>query len=199
MIIALIGGVGSGKTLTAVKLIKESKIKAMVNFNAKLLNAVRIKESDIIIKGEKKDDWRVNWEYWDRLREKRKDFSVYLDEVHNLIHSRNSMSKRNILMSKWVSQIRKILSDSETCHLYIISQTLRKIDIDFKELVHLYITCQKFKHGPQIWIKNRYYDEAYLYDPYAKPKAVMSFLGNPYFQYYDTNEMVKFGDDEKFI
>jgi len=129
MIIILLGGIGSGKSLSAVKEIIDTNQYALTNFNLMgIKNFHRIKFADIIKK--EKKGLKVNWEFWEDVRRKHKNYSIYLDEIHNIIHSRRAMSKTNILMSKWVSQIRKILSDSPNNHLYLISQTMRKIDVD---------------------------------------------------------------------
>lgn len=107
----------------------------------------------------------VNWDFW----EANKNSDVFLDEVHNLVSSRNSMSKNNRVFSEWISQIRKVWGSSgdinllETIrrldnkifnkiwvealsrsrNLYFITQTGRKTDINFRELTHVLIQCKK--------------------------------------------------------
>lgn len=199
VIICIFGGIGSGKTLTAVKTIVQSGDYCLTNFKLKHIKHHRIKYSDIIIKGEKKEDWHVNWEFWDNIRKNNKNFSIYIDEIHNIIHSRNSMSKSNILMSKWVSQIRKILQDNPNQHLYIISQSIRKIDVDFRELASVFIRCYKMetKKGNYIFV-NEYFSSLEAVE-YGRPFLRTSFKGSTYYKYYDTTEMIKFGDAEEYI
>lgn len=201
MIIIYLGGIGSGKSLSIIKEIIDSGSFAYANFELKNIeNFHRLKISDIISTQTdgKKEIKKVNWGFWESERIKHKNFSIFLDEIHNIIHSRRSMSKTNILMSKWVSQIRKILQDSQTNHLFIISQTIRKIDIDFRELAAIIVECHKIRMGKRIIIKQRYYEglDNYLF---RRAKATRAFIGNKYFKYYDYRNLVTFSDSEEYI
>ena len=199
MIIIILGGIGSGKTLSVVKEIIDKRRYAITNFNLlNMKNYHRIKISDIIIESEKIKDYSVNWDFWAKTRKKYKNYSIFLDEVHNLIHSRRSMSRLNILMSQWVSQIRKILSDSPVNHLYLISQTMRKIDVDFRELAQIIIECEKYEYKGTVIILQKWYDG---FSNWENNKATFkkSFIANPYFKYYDSNELVTFEDAEDFV
>lgn len=197
MIICFLGGIGSGKSLSLVKEIQNRDQFLFTNFELKNYKQYqRIKFADVFQeKGEKQYD--VNWAFWNEQALKHKGYSIALDEVHNLINSRTSMSAMNILMGKWVSQIRKILSDSEDNHLYLISQTLRKIDVSFRDLIHLFCVCTCMKDGKNVWIKQRWFEgiDNYLN---GHRKATSAFLGNPYFKYYDTKKLV-FGDEKVYI
>jgi len=218
MIILLLGGIGSGKSVSAIKeIIDHKEHYAITNFNVSLPKDKfhRLKFSDILKEkeGEENNNGRrcqssasptnkkfqaINWEFWDGIRKKHNNFSVYLDEVHNIIHARSSMSKRNILMSKWISQIRKILSDNPVNHIYLISQTIRKIDVDFRELAQVIIDCSKITHKGNIYIIRKYYSgiDAYMNN---RTSAKSYFLANPYFKHYNTNEMVTFGDADIYV
>lgn len=199
MIIAIIGGIGQGKTLTAVKEIVTRKTFAYTNFKLKhFKNYHRIRYNDIIIQEEKLKDWRVNWDFWKKATEKNKNYSVYLDEIHNVVHARRSMSKTNILMSKWVSQIRKVLSDKPNNHLYIISQTLSKIDKDFRDLTQMFITCRTAQLKRKLIIINDYHTSAYNVE-IRNAFASSYFHAERFFNNYDTNEMIRFEDAEEFI
>lgn len=210
MIYLLIGNIGSGKSLTAVKLIVDKQPqKAYTNFRISTkLNYHRIKISDIIKtdiekkeqgkKGKPKTTLSVNWSFWEKVR-KTKNFSIYLDEIHNIIHSRRSMSSTNILMSKWVSQIRKITNDSQDNHLILISQTLSKVDKDFRDLASVIIKCDKQERKKRVIIRLTFYSsiEDYLY---MRPmRFKITFIGNKYFNYYDSTELIKFDDAEIYI
>lgn len=199
MIICLLGGIGSGKTLSAVKFIADNRQFALTNFKLKNIKDYhRIKVSDIIIKDEEKKKLVVNWDYWEKIRKSQTSFSIYLDEIHNIIHSRRSMSRINILMSKWVSQIRKILSDHPTNHLYIISQTASKIDKDFRDLAQVIIYCQKQEKKKKVYIKQSYYNSMFNLD-IGRKRAIKVFCGNPYFRFYKSTELVTFADAEEYI
>ena len=202
MIICYLGGIGSGKSLSCVREIIRNNQYVFTNFKLKNMKGKyhRLKESDIISEVETdskkaKDNYKVNWEFWEAARKKHKSFSIFLDEIHNVIHSRASMSIRNQLMSKWVSQIRKITSDSEHNNLYIISQKIRKIDVDFRELAHIYIECNKIQKGDKVYIINTYYEGLENYE--IKNKCARKyFLANPYFKNFDSTEIIEFGETE---
>lgn len=197
MIIIILGGIGSGKTLTAVKEIVDNKQYALTNFKLKnLKNYQRLKIADILIKEEKK--YKVNWEFWENIRSTHKNYSIFLDEIHNIIHSRRSMSPVNIQMSKWVSQIRKILADHPKNHLYIISQTIRKIDVDFRDLAQIIILCRKYELGKRIIIKQTWFNSMADYE-IGRKSITTKFYGNRYFDYFKTDELVTFSDAEEFI
>lgn len=203
MIIAFIGGIGSGKTVSVIKEIVSKKGFPLTNFRLKKCHYHRLKYDDllrydrdkngkVILKG-------VNWEFWENLRKEHMHFSIYLDEVHNIISSRTSMSKRNIYLSQWISQIRKVLSDSANNHLYIITQTPRKLDVNFRELTHVVIACKKIElPDKKILIIKDYYDGFDGYEMGQK-RLRTSFYANPYFKYYDSYEMVRFSDADEFI
>ncbi len=207
MIICYIGGIGSGKTLSIVKEIVDRKNYPITNFDLKKIKFHRLSFDDLITtdeileEGQKKPKIikKVNWAFWEGIRKKHKYFSVYLDEAHNIINARASMSKSNILLSKWVSQIRKVLSDDPVNHLYIITQKPRKIDINFRDLTQIVINCSciEFKKG-KIYIVQDFYDG---FDAYyeGRKKARTWFKANPYFKYYDTKEMVTFSDADIYI
>ncbi len=205
MIILLLGGIGSGKTISAVKEIITNKDHfAVTNFELNLPKEkyYRLKLSDILNEKEtldkKKKYLTINWDFWESVRKKHKHFSIYLDEVHNIIHSRTSMSKRNVLMSKWISQIRKILSDNRYNHIYLISQTIRKIDVDFRELAQIIIRCRKIKKNKKVYIVRDYFNGIDAF--YSNHRAARTvFISNKFFKYYNTNEMVKFKDADIYV
>jgi len=205
LIIAFIGGIGSGKTISIVREIIKSENYPVTNFNLKNIKHHRLKYSDIIreiekvgLDKKKRKIKQVNWNFWSRLLNKHKNFSIYLDEAHNIINSRSSMSKDNILLGKWVSQIRKVLADNEQNHLYIITQQLRKIDVNFRDLTQIVVSCQQITYKNNIYILHKFYDG---FDKYNinKVSAKGYFHANPYFKYYDTKEMVTFDDVDIYV
>jgi len=197
MIICYLGGIGSGKSLSVVRDIIKKNDFVFTNFELKNYTKYHRIEFSDIFKKKDKDAYDINWAFWNEQALARKDFSICIDEVHNLIHSRRSMSAMNILMSKWVSQIRKILSNNEHNHLYIISQTLRKIDVDFRDLIHAICVCQSFNVRGKIVIKQTWYEgiDNYLN---GKHKLRLAFVGNRFFKYYDTKKLI-FGEEKKYI
>lgn len=171
MIITMSGGVGSGKTISAVRqaIIEAEDNLVITNFKIKKLkNYYRLKKGDILkdVSGHpRKKEFVVNWEFW----EKHKNCDIFLDEVHNLINSRNSMSLENRKYSEWIAQIRKVWGASgdqnyldamrkmnnntfnkyhqkiysRSNNIFFITQKPRKIDVNIKDLVHVHIQCSK--------------------------------------------------------
>lgn len=236
MIIAISGGVGSGKSVTAVKYAVDSmnrNIPVLTNFELRKVssNYIRLKKDDVITKVNEINEQTnkpvikkvVNWEFWNNHR----NSDIFLDEVHNLISSRNSMSKDNRLYSEWISQIRKIwgsegdqnyleylrkMSNSaftklwplilaKSRNIYYISQKMRKADINFRELTHCLIQCEKYKINNRVLIVNNVWfgDDDYSAFEYAeagqKPKKTI-FWANDYFKYYDSYELISISGSE---
>lgn len=200
MIIALIGNIGEGKSVTAVKEIVDADTYAVTNFNLNLPSAKyhRLKWGDIFKVDKNNKIVGINWEYWEGIQRKHDDFSIYLDEAHNLISARSSMTSRNKKLSSWVSQIRKILGDKENSHLWIITQTPRRIDVSFRELTHIVIKLQCVKCKDNVIIVRRYY-EGFLNYELGNCIAKNYFIANSYFKYYDTKKMVYFKDAEQYL
>jgi len=200
MIIIIVGGIGSGKSLTMVKeLVSNSKeTHAFTNFSTKKIKNVERIRMDMILNYEmdKKGQQRpvsINYDYWKTLRKENKRFSIYLDEVHNILNSRASMSKNNQLITTWLAQIRKVFGDSEKDHLYLITQKIMRIDVALRDLAHIIIECNKFIKNKKVYIIQDYYNslEAYFSNHKMGSKA---FLGNKYFGYYDSYELIDFGN-----
>jgi len=198
-IIIFVGGIGSGKSVSVIKeLVERSEYsEAFVNFKTKKIPGVsRIKMDWIIgskeVDGKKKKT--VNYAHWNQLRQDKRRYSIYLDEVHNILHSRMSMSKQNILMSMWLSQVRKIFGEGEKDHLYVISQKLRRIDISLRDLAHWIIECEKLDTPDGIRIMKTYYQGVEDYEMGAIT-ARKIYDPRPFFKYYDSYELLDFGNE----
>ena len=228
MIKLYLGGIGSGKSISIVKEIVESEQPFYTNFriyNAK--NSKRLKINDIITKKEKDDKKSkgkdvVNWKFWRGEIQKFRNFNIAVDELHNLMHSRRSMSKFNILMSMWIAQIRKVCGSSEKTHFYAISQELERIDISVRDLANLIVWCRKVetkqkitttvrengrlfkKEMPMVWIVRYYFlgsdcTRRYSLFRWNGEKSYnfrTKFLANEYFSHYDSYELIDFGESE---
>lgn len=208
MIIIIVGAVGSGKTVSMVKKIVDEDRFCFTNFNMReYKNYHRLKVSDIIMDmgDEKKKKLMVNWKFWDDQRKRKGGFSVYLDEIHNIADSRSAMSNTNRLITRWLSQIRKITSDSEN-DLIIITQSIAQVDIRFRELAQMIISCRKIikpyggkNKGEKVYIQWSFYWNIYDYEIGRKLKTSYVFLANPYFRYYNTLDFVTFEDAEVYL
>ena len=113
MIIIIVGGIGSGKSLTMIKeLVSNSEnAEAYVNFRTKKIKGVhRMKMEYILNYAEDKKGNRkpvsINYDYWKQLRKDKKKFSMYIDEIHNILNSRRSMSSVNTLLTTFFAQIQ---------------------------------------------------------------------------------------------
>jgi hypothetical protein len=199
MILCFLGGIGSGKTVSLIKEIIKRDDFVFTNFDIigyKKYHRLMFKDIFREFEDKKgKKSYDVNWNFW--KNQKIKDFSICLDEVHNLVGSRNSQTTQNKLLSKWVAQVRKLYADSQHSNLYILSQTIRRIDVDFRDLVHIIVCHKCVKINNKVWIKQYWYDgmENYLN---GRRKMSTVFLANPYFKYYDTKKIV-FDENEKYL
>lgn len=203
MIIIYLGGIGSGKTLGCVKDIIDNNQYAVTNFKLNLPDKqfYRIKVSDIIKheKIGKASKYGVNWGFWSDMLKAHPNYSIYLDEVHNIVHARRSMSHMNIQMSKWISQIRKILADKPKNHLFLISQTIRKIDVDFRELAQIVVKCSKVDTTKgRVLFRQDFYSSVDNYLCGIK-RCTKIFNGKHYYPYYNYKELVTFEDVDEYL
>ena len=214
MIIIITGGIGQGKTLSIVKEIIDRQNNTFTNFKLYNAECTRLKYSHLF--KEKEGKMKLNFSFWNE-QTKKGNFDIYLDEFHNVMSSRRSMSKKNVLMSDWLSQIRKILGQTEQNHLYLLTQKLKRIDVNSRDLAHLAIKCEKqtldnvtiptevnikgqiqVKELPMTIIYKHYFQDADALDAYEKygmntKKLTTRFIGNWYYKYFDSYELIDFG------
>ena len=141
MIRLILGLPDSGKTLTAVKFIKECNTPVYTNLDVKLPNAIRLKWDHII------KDNKINWEFWRTQIKKHGNFSLVIDEIHNVMHARRSQSKSNVHLSIFFAQIRKVCGDHEKSHFIAISQELERIDISVRDIASEIVVCEKAQYN----------------------------------------------------
>ena len=125
MIKLILGNLGSGKTAFAVRemALNLNDRKTYSNVQTKLKNQVDI-SPDMIIKREivdykqnRKTEEKepiykstLNMEYWKGIKE---PINVLLDEAHTLLNARRAMSKTNIIVSDWISLLRRVLGSTD--------------------------------------------------------------------------------------
>lgn len=221
MIKIICGGIGSGKTLTTIKEVVTRNKKCFINFPIEFDKATRLEESHIIKVEEdgKKTKRSVNWAFWNDLIDKKENFDIYIDEAHNVLSSRRSMSGWNHLFTSWLTQVRKFLGNSETNHLYLITQRLKSLDPIARDLCYCVIHCRKvishvitptkilerekfkIKKLQDIWIFKTYFHgenccEKYeaMIEGFEQNDGLSYFYGNPFFKYYDSYALVVFGE-----
>ena len=245
MIRALVGGIGSGKSVSAARMIARRKMPTFTNFGSNLPNVTRLEIGHIMKetfvespsgRGKPARKLSINWEFWKNALEETEGFDIILDEVHNIVNSRRAMSSFNVNMGMWLSQIRKILGSSERNDIVLITQRINRIDLTFRDLLHEIISCDK------MWVtkKGRWIAGTNANKKYARlietktwhngktrmrmvPEAIIIqhhftgdqcvqryeafmmgmkkmhtsrnwFKANRFMQYYDSYELIEFGD-----
>lgn len=218
--IAIVGQKGSGKTTSAVRYAVLRQNHAFTNYKIDLPNVTRLKMEHLIKKDKKNKS--VNYAFWNDCLKKYGGYDIYIDEIHNIAHSRRAMSTTNILLSKWMAQIRKILGDSETNHLYMISQRLQRIDVSFRDLLDKIVYCVKIrtptliptivnergkkrkKMLPQTYILQHHFDGEFCVEKFMQFMEYAQktysyrnyYLANEYYKYFDSYELVQMEEDE---
>jgi len=162
MIKIYLGNVGSGKTLSAVRdmCINKNHRVMFSNIETKgVKNNIVIKGSMIIKKdvigykksGEPLYKFSLNEQYWRDMVAKYGCIDIILDEIHTLLNSRRGMTKQAVIMTDFLSLLRRILGSKQNQgDLIMITQLERRIDIIAKEMCnhcrfhicHFTKTCQ---------------------------------------------------------
>ena len=166
MIKLVLGNIGSGKTATVVRYLKQNPHKIfLTNIDTKgrdFKHVLKLK-SDMVIRKEvikvKKDGTEVyklklNIQFWKDLIKKYKAVNVVIDEAHIFFNPRRSMSKLNIIMTDFLALLRRVLGSTEgTGELILITQLSRRLDVIAKEMAtdvsycihHYKMKCSKCK------------------------------------------------------
>jgi len=172
MIIIIDGNRGQGKTLTAVK---EAYLFGLqgytiysnleLTFPDKRINVKPYKMSDMIDYANTKNEL--------------KNAVVLMDEMHIVMDSRTSMTKRNIVISYFLLQTRK-----RNVHIIGTTQFLHQIDKRIRSTADMFISC-RFKK-PQDTIYNRLF--------YNNVVSYRKFRASAYYDFYDTNKIIDIND-----
>lgn len=172
MIAGFIGKMGSGKTLSMVReTLKYYKqgYKIYSNFHLKIPYEP-LDFSTLFKMAENQEDL--------------KNVVILLDEVHILLDARSGMRKENKVVTFWLNQTRKM-----GVKLYYTTQHEDQIDKRLRFGTDFFVFCEGIKYlkdnGKEYFIAvNRITDG----DNYREEV----YIGNPFFRYYDTNEVVSF-------
>jgi len=164
MIRIILGNIGSGKTASTVRWMRERKDRTIVtniNVHGKDFKHVIPLKPEMIIKeeitgvkksGEPIIKLSLNVEFWKKFAKKYSKVMVVIDEAHTFFNPRRSMSKLNVIMTDFLALLRRVLgSDSSGGELVLITQLSRRLDIIAKDMstyvqfcVHHYVTrCSK--------------------------------------------------------
>lgn len=220
MIIFYVGGIGSGKTISMIKDIVDRKQRSYTNFKLyHIKDYKRLKVTDLIEitddKETKRLKYRVNFAYWNKQLKGGKPFDISVDELHNVANSRTGSKRLNIGLNMWIAQVRKILQGNEQNNIYLTTQRPMSVDIGWRDLTHFWIVCKKYTlpvtmktelfNGkklklPVCVIKRWFFDnmpeclEFMQTERCSNKTKKDKFIANKYYKYYNTFELITFGD-----
>lgn len=220
MIIFYVGGIGSGKTISMIKEAVDRKQKVYTNYKLfNLKNHTRLKVDHLVKITEdedKKTKYEVNFGYWNKQLKKGTTFDIFIDELHNIANSRTGQRKLNKGLNLWVAQVRKILQGNEQNNIYLTTQRPMSVDIGWRDLAHAWIVCEKTIVPklttktelynkkkiklPVVVVKRRYFDSVkecldYMHFGIDKSFKKDKFIANGYYKYYNTHELIDFGNE----
>lgn len=177
----ILGRQGSGKTLFLVKLAfseyqkKNRKIYAnfKLNFPFKRIN------------------------YDDIINCRLTDCVTLLDEAHLILPARLSMRAINIeICDSFLSMARK-----QNNEVYASTQTMRKIDVRYREEADYIYYCTKFAYLNGKWLEVLHDSlikpdtpvmiEVRVEETYSGDMIKTAFIGNRYYEMFNTKEIVK--------
>lgn len=179
----IIGRQGSGKTLLLVKLAYDNykqQLKRKIYANFKLnIPFNRIDYDDII-------NCRLI------------DCMTLLDEVHLILPARLSMRGVNIeICDNFLSMARK-----QNNNIYATTQTLRKVDVRFREEADFIYYCTKYAYINGSWVEIihdamlpqqnvKTMIGVQIEETYSGDVINTAFMGNQYYDKFNTKEIVK--------
>ena len=123
--------------------------------------------------------------------------SVFIDEIHLLLSSRNSQSvQAREICDSFLSMVRK-----KNLEVYGTTQTSRKVDIRFREERDFFYMCEKhiFINGNwTIALSNYNYPKSIpvmikltVLEEFSGNMMTFNFLGNSLFGLYDSTQIIK--------
>jgi hypothetical protein len=171
---------GSGKTLYLVKKAYESYLKGKIVYSNVNLH-FPFKQLD----------------YNDIVECNLENAIVIIDEGHQLLPSRKSLSAINIsIVDGFLSMVRK-----KGLELYFSTQTERKIDVRVREESDYKYLCEKWAFIKGKWshvtesedldISIPIIISVMIYQSFSGAIIQTSFSGNPYFRLFDTKQIIK--------
>ncbi len=118
----------------------------------------------------------LNMEYWKKIKE---PINVTLDEAHTILNARRAMSKTNIIVSDWLSLLRRVLGSTEAGfgELTFISQLANRIDVIARDMATnvIYTICHYLKSCESCettWQENSEMPEGYLICPVCSSSKI---------------------------
>ena len=124
-IIGIEGGIGTGKTLTGVwYIIGDLRAGKRIFTNVKLKGLTREEQSRV--KYLIKDEIKQMFELVKTGKMSMKNSTIFLQEIHNYLDSRGSMTANNRLLSYWILQSRH--AGQGSCDIIFDTQELGQVD-----------------------------------------------------------------------
>ena len=133
-----------------------------------------------------------------------RDAVVIIDEIHLLLSARNCLSRRSrLIVDGFVSMVRKM-----GLEVLASTQTERKVDVRFREEKDFLYACNKYAYINNSWQEVLHSQNLHksipimvhldIREEFSMNWIAMAFIGNPYFDLFDTTEVVKITglDDE---
>jgi hypothetical protein len=170
IVVGIEGGLGSGKTVLMVKLLKDDSKDKRVMANFKLM-------------GFKHDDLDVLSLMGD---ENIKNVSIGIDEMTVFMDCRRSSKKMNMLMSYFILQSRK-----KGVTLYYTTQDLGMVDIRLYRHTDIQVFCSKLYDSDNVEIEHyRNYIFVDLRNRRNVSTSSWVMFIKPFYRYYDTTEVI---------
>lgn len=172
MIIAYVGERGSGKTLSMVAQSYKDKKKYKKRI---LANMEELKFKDFFL------DKNILLDFANK-NSMLSNCVLVIDEIHNLVDSRRSTAKGNLIFSYLVLQSRKRDVD-----IYYTTQDIGQVDKRLRQQTDLIISCESYeiinKEGLKLVFIQQFIES-------RKNLTKRVIFGNPIFRLYDTNEII---------
>jgi len=180
MIVGIIGARGTGKTLSMAKtcdeMLKKGKtVYTNFHLNLKSINKRYHKQVKLL-----------DNEFFKNYKDmKLYNCCLFIDEIYVYIDSRMSGSKRNRIWSYFINQTRKRGVD-----LYFTTQFFRQVEIRLRMNTEFFVFPRIIKQDDKLIVINY----IYKYGDRLKKIGIEKFLGNAYFNIYDTDEIIDFDE-----
>jgi hypothetical protein len=181
MIHIVLGKQGSGKTLYTVYQAIAYYGRGKTIYSNVHLNGIKYKKLD----------------YNDIINCKLENAFVFIDEIHQLLPARRSLSKTSVtICDSFLSMVRK-----KDVDLWGTTQTLRKVDIRMREEADYIHSCKKFAFINDEFIKCAGFEKFDISIPVLITAEVLecdsgniinsTIVANKYYKKYDTNQIIQ--------
>lgn len=192
----IIGGGGKlsgGKTVTFIKFLvdmyNEQELKIISNIKLKHIPHIHLTSDQFIL------FIKSNMENQQKLRNMFYKSIVFIDEARNLFSARKSSSNLNEMMTSFIMMLGKL-----NCYFFYTFQVWDSmIDKQLREISHLVLNMERIDENGNPVVDDRKVDYPIFIkvniliptkDELVNTGKFFIFNPNPYFKYYDTEEIV---------